>query len=428
MIKRIVTNKLFQNIGVYTVSNIISASIPFLLLPILTRFLTPNDFGITATFQSLVGLFSFIVGLNTQTAVIRRFYDEKTVKFSEYISTCLFILVISTGILSLCLIPFSAGISQLSEFPRAWLWAVIVVAFFQYIFSVLLGVWQVRKKVYLYALLQNAQTILNISISLLFIVILQMNWEGRILAQTISIAIFGLIGLVILIRMRFVKLKINRKYFSDALRFGVPLIPYSFTGWILLSMDRIFINKMIGLNETGLYSVAFQICLIVSLFQISFNTAWVPWHYENIKKNDPNTNQKIVKFSYAFIIGNFVFAALLVLLAPPFLKFFLGKSFYGASDYLWWLALAQAANAIHIITVTYINYHSRNIYLTYAAIFTAAVHIPIIYLLIKANGTMGAAQAFFISNLMTSILTFLIAGKVHKMPWLLHRLKPEPIR
>ena len=150
-------------------------------------------------------------------------------------------------------------------------------------------------------------------------------------------------------------------------------------------------------------------------------------HYENIKKNDPYMNRKIVKFSYAFIIANFAFAALLVLMAPPFLKFFLGKNFYGASDYMWWLALAQAANAIHIITVTYINFHSKNIYLTYAAIFTALVHIPIIYFLIKLNGTMGAAQAFFISNLMTSILTFLIAGKVHKMPWLLNRLNPKTV-
>jgi len=212
--------------------------------------------------------------------------------------------------------------------------------------------------------------------------------------------------------------KINKKYFADALKFGLPLIPYSFTGWILLSMDRIFINNMLGLDQTGLYSVAYQVCMIITLIQISFNTAWVPWLYTKIKKDDPLLNIKIVKFSYGFVLFNFLLAAMLALAGPAFFKLFLGKNFYQATNFIWWLSLAQAANAIHIVAVTYLNYHNKNIYLTYSAIFTALIHIPIIYWLIKANGTIGAAQALFISNLITSFMTFFFAFKFHKMPWL----------
>jgi O-antigen/teichoic acid export membrane protein len=418
MIKKILSTRLFKNMGVYMVSSIINAAIPFLLLPVLTRYLSPNDYGITATFQSLTGLFSFLVGLNTQTAVIRRFYDTDKVNYSEYISNCILILFLSTAILIVLTFPFSDFISRITDFPRSWLWTIVLVSFFQYLFSIILGVWQVRGKVYYYAMFQNSQTLVNILLSLIFIISLGMNWKGRIMGQTISTAAFGIMSLLILRRLDLIKSTMNRSYLSDALKFGVPLIPYSFTGWILLSMDRILLNNLVGLKETGLYSVAYQLSMIIALFQISFNTAWVPWLYEKIKLNNAKQNISIVRLSYAFILANFLLAALLVVAGPPFIKFFIGKSFYGATEFLWWLCLAQAANAIHIVAITYVNYHNKNIYLTYSAIFTALIHMPVTYLLIKWHGTMGAAQSFFISSLLTSLLTFGIAIKFHRMPWL----------
>ena len=426
MVKKILYNKLVQNIGVYTISNIINASIPFLLLPVLTRFLTTNEYGIIATFQSLIGFFIFFIGLNTQTAVIRRYYDVDKVDFSKYISTCIIILLASTLFLIILLIPLSPYISQLAEFPHSWFWTIIVTVFFQYLFTILLGIWQANGKVYRYAFFQNSQALLNMAISIFLVVLLQMGWQGRVIAQTTSLIFFGIIALVYMKKMGLLKMRLDKKYLVDALKFSLPLIPYSFTGWVLFTMDRIFINNMVGLNETGLYAVAFQICMIITLFQQSFNNAWVPWFYERIRKNDGQLNLKIVKFSYTYIVSNFLFALLLVLIGPPFLKIFLGKDFFQATEFLWWLALAQAANAIHVITVSYINLHNKNIYLTYSAIFTAVVHIPLIYLLIKLNGTIGAAQALFISNVLTSLVTFFLAAKFHKMPWLLRYAEKQP--
>ncbi|NAZ72139.1 oligosaccharide flippase family protein, partial [Vibrio toranzoniae] len=60
---------------IYLVSNIITAIIPFAMLPILTRFLTPSEYGEIAMFQVLIGVLSTFVGLNVNGAVIREFYN-----------------------------------------------------------------------------------------------------------------------------------------------------------------------------------------------------------------------------------------------------------------------------------------------------------------------------------------------------------------
>lgn len=423
MLKKLVNSTLVKHSGIYTISNIINASIPFLLLPVLTRYLSTSDYGIIATFQTLIAFFIPIIGLNTQTAIIRRQYDTEKIDFAKYVTTCIGILLVNTLLLIVLLIPLYPFISSIAEFPSMWFWTIIAVTFFQYLFTIVLGIWQASGRVYKYALFQNCQTVLNLFASLLFVVSFQMNWQGRVIAQTASMIIFGALSLFVLYKMGFLKVQFSKRYFADALKFALPLIPYSFTGWILYTMDRIFINNMIGLDETGLYSVAFQISMIISLLQVSFNNAWVPWFYNQIRRNDTSLNLKIVKFTYAFIIVNFLFAFSLIIAAPPFFKVFLGKNFYQSANYLWWLALAQAASAIHVITVSYINLHNKNIYLTYSAIFIALIHIPLTYYLLKINGTIGAAQSLFVSNTLASFITFFVAVNLHKMPWLLKRAK-----
>ena len=423
MIRQLLNSKLIKSIGVYTVSNIINAAIPFLLLPILTRYLTPGEFGLTATYTALVGFFAPLTGLFTQSALTRRFYDADKVDFNKYVTSCLFILLVSVLIISAILIPLGPYVAGLTEFPHSWLWAVIVTASCQYLVAVILGFWQAERKVYQYAAFQNTQALLNLLTSLLLVIALQMAWRGRILAHTLSIALFALLALYYLKKKGLLGKTVDKKYLADALKFSLPLIPYGFTGWVIMTMDRIFINNMVGIDQTGLYASAAQICMVIMLLQQSFNTGWVPWFYEKIKNNDALLNLKIVKFSYTFIAGNFLLAFLLGFAGPLFLQFFLGKTYAGASDFLLWLALGQAANAIHLIAVSFLNFHYKTIYLTYAALITTLIHIPLTYFLIKANGAVGAAQSFFFSNTLTSLFTFFLATRFHKMPWLLRGQK-----
>lgn len=416
---KIYSSKFLQNIGVYTVSNIINASIPFLLLPVLTRYLSTEDYGVTATFQVLIGFFIPFIGLNTQGAITRKYFHTDKSNFGSYVSTCLVILLLSTVAISIIIAPLAPLLSDFTKFPAGWMWSVFVVAFFQYICSVVLGILQVEGKVFKYSLFQNAQTALNIISSLIFIILLKMNWQGRLTGQLLATAVFGIFGIIVLFNMRLLKKNITKNNVYEALRFGIPLIPYSFTGWILLSMDRIFINKMVNLEQTGLYATAFQICMIITLVQTSFNNAWVPWIFGKLSLNDSSSYRRIVKFSYLFVAANFLLAIFITVAGPFFIEIFLGKDFYAASVFLLWLSLAQAANSIHVIAVSYIFFHNKNIYLTYSALLTTLIHVPITYFLVKENGAIGAAQSLFISNAFASVCTFIFAVKFQKMPWLL---------
>ena len=95
LIKRAWNMSLFRSAGVYGTSNVIERAIPFLLMPVMTRFLSPSDYGVVAMFAVLVSLASPLVGLNLPGAIHRKYFDRENIDFAAYVSNCLVVVVFS---------------------------------------------------------------------------------------------------------------------------------------------------------------------------------------------------------------------------------------------------------------------------------------------------------------------------------------------
>ena len=425
--KRILHSKLASSAGIYTVSNVFNSAIPFLLMPVLTRFLSPTDYGLTATFQVLVGFVAPFVGLSINGAIARTFFSKEAVDLPGYITNCLYLLCGCTLIVGTILWLFAGPVSKIAVFPEGWLWSVIIVAAGQCLALVVLTIWQFQEKSVKYGGFQVALTALNGGLSLWLVVALGFKWEGRVLAQ-VAVAVFSLAaGGFLLLKGGWLKHGINKKYLYSAVAFGVPLIPHAFGGWLTAAADRLFISNMVGLADTGIYTVGCQVTQVIALIAVSVNTAFAPWLYKRLAENDPKTNLKIVKFTYIYVIGMFAFALVFTFLAPLLLNVFVGKDFRNASQYIFWLALAQATQALYFMTCNYIFYSAKTGYIAIATFVSAFVHILATYLLIRSNGTLGAAQATVISSVVSAGLTWWFAARLHKMPWALHWSKKAGI-
>ena len=67
---------LVQRAGIYTVSNLAARALPFLLLPVLTRYLTPADYGIVAMFLFSAMVLEPFLTLNLPGALTVKFFDK----------------------------------------------------------------------------------------------------------------------------------------------------------------------------------------------------------------------------------------------------------------------------------------------------------------------------------------------------------------
>lgn len=417
MIRRILKSNLFKNTGVYTITSILNAAIPFLLLPILTRYLSPEDYGLLSMFLLLVSLVSPFVGLNVNGAITRKYYDQENTNIWQYVFNCFLILLSSTFIIGLVFWVFAEPIARVSSFPIRFLWMVVVYSFCQFTSSVLLALWQVQKKPFLYGLFNNIQTLVNVSLSILLVVVLKFGWQGRIYGQFVATVAFGVLSIVILIKNNWISISFNKQYIFNALIFGIPLIPHALSGSIISMTDRFFITNMVGLAATGVYTVGYQVGSVINLLASSFNNAYVPWLFEKLKENNHDTKIKIVKFTYLYFICIVLLALLLGSLAPYFLNAFLGKSFSESSTYVLWIAVGYAFNGMYFMVVNYVFYSQNTKLLAVVTFVTAIVNILLNYFFIKAFGAIGAAQATAVVYAVKFFMVWLLSAHVHKMPW-----------
>lgn len=423
MIKKIFNTSLFRSAGIYTLTQAINSAIPFLLMPILTRYLTPADYGIVAMFGVLLSFVAPFTGLSIQGAIARQYYDRDEVDMSRYVTNCLLILLSSTLIVGVIFYLLAEPISRITSFPMQWMWAVIIVSAAQFINQINLTLWQVQIKPIPYGIYQISQTIVNLGFSLWFIVGLGMNWQGRIQAQVIAFGVFAVFGLYLLHHNGWIRLKVNKEYIKNALNFGVPLIPHALSGTIKTMVDRVMITSMISVAATGLYSVGFQIGMIIGILEDSFNRAYSPWLFERLKRNQYNEKIMIVKLTYAYFVVIICLALALGALAPWFLSFFVGPQFAGSGQFVLWIAVGFAFNGMYKMVVNYIFYMRKTYILAWVTFSTALVSIVINYFAIKYLGAIGAAYTYALVSFITFLLVWVLSSKVYPMPWNLRKTK-----
>ncbi|MGO1468954.1 MAG: oligosaccharide flippase family protein [Tissierella sp.] len=284
MNNKLLKSSLFQNAGIYTITSLINAAIPFFLLPILTIYMSPKEYGIVSMFTLLITFVSPFTGLSVNGAVVRQYYNKENIRIWEYVFNSVLILISSTAVVSIIFYLFSDLISTLTSFPKQLLWTIIVVSFSQFLTGIVLSLWQVQKKPVAYSIFNISQTLLNAGLSILFIVYIGLNFKGRIYAQMISFTLFSIVSLFVLYKNKWIEFKVNKSYLKDTLSFGIPLIPHALAGSIIAMTDRLFITNMVGLDATGVYTVGYQIGSIINILTMSFNRAYVPWLYERLKK------------------------------------------------------------------------------------------------------------------------------------------------
>lgn len=87
VISLVTSSNLVRSSGVYTISSFINSALPLILLPILTRKLSPADYGLVAMFQLVVSLVYPFIGMNLEGSISRKYFDKDATDFPSFIGS-----------------------------------------------------------------------------------------------------------------------------------------------------------------------------------------------------------------------------------------------------------------------------------------------------------------------------------------------------
>lgn len=411
----ILKGKLFKNLGIYTIVNFINSSIPFLLLPFLTNYLSTAEYAVVDIFNTLGFIFIPIIGLNIVSSILRFYYDD--VQFNLFISTIVTFLLISGGsiiLLVLILLNYLPYAILGDGIPNVIILFALVYALCSQIIESILSLLRAQEKPIFYGAIKIFKTAIDLSFSLYLIAVLSMGWEGRVYAMLGGGAIFAVFSLVYLFKYFEIKLVLDSKYLKMAFAYSLPLILHSLGGYVISFSDRFIILQYLGKDQVGLYAVAYQVGMIMSFANNSFNQAWTPYLFKRLKSNNDIIGRQLNMFNYGYFIFMILLALLLYVCTPIIYKLFINDNFVVDYNIILWVLIGYALNGMYKILVNYLFYFKRTSKLAIITVLSAISNIGFCIWLVPKIGILGASISTTVAFFIMFALVYIDYLKVYR--------------
>lgn len=285
----------------YTITDFLLKGLAFITIPIFTRLLSVEQYGIVSVYMTFESIFAIVTGLDIHASIgtgINEFKEKK----DEYLSSTLFLSFLSFIVIFLASYIFRKPFSKLANIPQNILVLSVISGYLSFIFNFFISIKVFERDYKRKSILSIISALLNVGLSIWLLLIIENNkYLGRILGDLFSKLILSIVLFSIVI------VKGRKLIWLDAWKYslviGVPLILHNLSGVILQQFDRLAIQKIIGSEETGLYSYAYNLGMIPLIILGALNLAWVPWFFEKMYKDKKfEINLKSVYYNELYVI------------------------------------------------------------------------------------------------------------------------------
>ena len=263
-----------KDIILYGVMGSLSRSVNLLLLPILTRQFTPDQYGSIDVIGTMTSLAAVLISLNLESAVARLWFDSAPAQGQRRLTSTVLAVMLSAG-LGMMVFMVSAR-RQLSaallhdESRGSFVVLGGITAMFFALSSVPQVVLRMQRRITMYNVLSGFQSVLYVAVALLFVVRLNMGLYGVFVAQALAGGISLCTGLLFIKNVVGGRLSLHAA--RGALHYSVPLLPASAAVWVNGQADRVILLTFVGLGAVGVFGAASRLVMVMGLRHQRFST------------------------------------------------------------------------------------------------------------------------------------------------------------
>ena len=407
---------MIRRTAVYTMSGMFSAMVSFLLLPVMTRYLTPYDYGVIETVIAVAACMAGILIMGGDTLLSKEYFRLSDGERSGYISNTMGVILALSTVSIVAIFLLRNRIADLIKIDGGLIMLGLAIACMNAIVAVLLSVYQLEKKARIYAFFVNSRMLLDTALSLVLIVSFGMAWKGRLSGLVVSSLVFLVLACISL-RKRNVGVALKLVPTKSLVLLGFPLAMAHVSGWTNEMIGKLMINNIIGLDATGLYSVGLRFGMVMFMMETALSRAWLPFFFENININSQAARIKIIRATYACIAGMFILALMIGIGGKYVLFMMVAPEYYAASQFIFIVSMAYFFDGVWKLFLGYLTHENKTRMYSYIVFAAAVINVALSYILLIKVGIIGAAWAMLTSYATGAVLTVIAAGRYHPMPW-----------
>lgn len=411
--------KFMRNSAIYTIGDILPKVLYFFMIPIYTKYMSVQEYGIVNSVLSVGSIFSMLYLLGLDGALMRFYYDYKEEeKQKVFISTLWIYLFIHTLILTSLLLAFGDGFSSLifKSIPfEPFVKLMLFNCFFSTFTVIPLTIFRMREQSIRFGVFSLLATAVNISFILYFVVFLRQGAEGNLKAYVFTNAVFSIIYLVMIGKN--LKLKFSLSILKEGLKYGVPLIPHGIGAWVLNVSDRVFIERYRSLTEVGLYSLGYQFGLLLDYVLGGINKAYVPFFFKTAAENEnaPSIFEDVIKYYSVFILslglGIALFSKEIILLLAS------NKQYLEAYKIIPFITMVSVLHGFYYMSVNSVFYVKKTKILAVTTGTSAVINASLNFILVPRYGMNGAIFTTLVAYAFLFVLTYYTGQKYYPIKW-----------
>lgn len=400
--------------AIYTLPGIAGQVIGIILVPIYTRIFIPADYGIMAGVAIAIPIVTLLVMFGIESGVARYYLDSQDEEDKKLTASTglFFVAMLSFSVILIAVLFFSEEISQLVLTDRKYSTYFLVALAsipFALCYKLALDIFRFRFQTTRLTVISIAKLLVNVGLTVYFVVFLRIGIVGVYLALLITAVVFSF-AVLFMVRDNYIP-AFSFKRLKRLLAFSIPLVPTAMAIYIFQYADRYLLIRLATLEELGLYSVGMTIASVLILLTGGFRTAWIPIIYSSFREEESRRfYAKIFDYFWASIflgaIGISLFSReILFILAPP--------TYLGACTVVPILVLGVVFfNAIQFFSFG-IGIAKKTQYYLALMVVAASLNIGLNYLLIPNYGMVGAAIATLISSTIYAVSLFIVSQKLY---------------
>lgn len=302
----------FKHSAIYGLAPHLPKIASFITLPIITKHLTPLDYGVSGLISAYVGAIGVFSTLGLRLRLINSFYKHP--------NWYPFVWRQISGFLFFWNIPFALATAVLIYFavPQQAMhnvWEIIALnvgALLAFGRASLLGnnYFQLTKQPTKVVSRSIAAGLISIGLNVYFIAELKMGYMGWFWSTFLSsIVTNGAYWYVINYKLGFKPIfNFKRRFIKDCLKVSLPSVPHYYSSYLLDASDRIVMNVLnIPAHDIGRYNSAYNFGSYGKTLANAFGIAVGPFYQENYKnKHYILCRNLIFNIQIIFLSGTFL--------------------------------------------------------------------------------------------------------------------------
>lgn len=263
--------QLAKNTAIISIGKVATQLITFFLLPLYTKLLTTEEYGIVDLLNSLVVFILPIVTLQVEQAVFRFLIDNRENEIEKKkILTTTFIQTLLQFVL-LCVI-YAFIQNYIDNEYKIFL---VLNIFAHMISAMCLQISRGLGNNKDYTISSFIISTVNVVLNIVLIAFVNIGAYGLLLANFISNCLGGIYIIIKQKIYRYIDFKfINVELLKEMLRYSLPLIPNALSWWVVNVSDRLIVSYYLGTGMNGIYTAANKFSsAYITIYNI-FNLTW----------------------------------------------------------------------------------------------------------------------------------------------------------